>query len=120
VSLIKIKEPSKKKSKDNLNCVGLDFGTTNSVCSIKRNGKVEFIKDEKDKILIPSIVLFDDEKVFIGNEVLNNKNNLNSINSIKRNFTDDYDENIFFNEKKIKTSSIDVATSIFKHLKKNL
>ncbi len=119
MSLIKIKEPRKKNVKDNLNCVGLDFGTTNSVCSIKINGKVEFIKDEEDKILVPSVVLFDDEKVLIGNQVSKNKNNLNSINSIKRNFTDDYDKNIFFNEKEIKASSIDVATLIFKNLKNN-
>ena len=68
---------------------------------------------------MPSVVLFDDEKVLIGNQVSKNKNNLNSINSIKRNFTDDYDKNIFFNEKEIKASSIDVATLIFKNLKNN-
>ena len=108
MSLIKLKSQERKKNvKDNLNCVGLEFGTTNSVCSIKINGKSRIYKDEEDKILVPSVVLFDDEKVLIGNQVSKNKNNLNSINSIK-NFTD-YDKNIFFNEKEIKTSSIDVT-----------
>ena len=40
MNLININEPENKKSKESL-CLGIDFGTTNSVCSVKKNDKVK-------------------------------------------------------------------------------
>ena len=56
MNLININEPGSNKSKKSL-CLGIDFGTTNSVCSVKKNDKVIYVKDF-DKEIIPSIVLF--------------------------------------------------------------
>ncbi len=119
MSLIKIKEPDSKNEKTEFGCIGLDFGTTNSVCSIKIKNKVEFIKDKNENILIPSVVLFDDQKKVAGNNAINIDKDLNSIKSIKRNFTENFDENIYLDNKGKKISSVDIATEIFKHLKEN-
>ncbi len=119
MSLISIKEPSSKNDKIELSCIGLDFGTTNSVCSIKIENKVEFIKDQDKNILIPSVVLFDNQKKVMGNTAIKNDKDLNSIKSIKRNFTENFDENIYLDHNKNKISSVDIATEIFKHLKEN-
>ena len=119
MSLISIKEPCSKNDKVENSCIGVDFGTTNSVCSIKIGNKVEFIKDQDENILIPSIVLFDNQKKVIGNTAIKNDKDLNSIKSIKRNFTENFDENLYLDNKGEKVSSVDIATDIFKHLKEN-
>ena len=119
MSLISIKEPCSKNDKVENSCIGVDFGTTNSVCSIKIGNKVEFIKDQDENILIPSIVLFDNQKKIIGNTAIKNDKDLNSIKSIKRNFTENFDENLYLDNKGEKVSSVDIATDIFKHLKEN-
>ena len=49
MSLIQIKDPSAKPAKKL--CLGIDFGTTNSVCSIKLNNGFEFILDSMGKTL---------------------------------------------------------------------
>ena len=54
MNLINIDEPNKKPLTSK--CLGIDFGTTNSVCSVKI-GKVIFIEDSKKMNLIPSIVV---------------------------------------------------------------
>ena len=46
MNLIKIKEPLSSKN-DSKICLGIDFGTTNSVCSVKVKDKFQFIVDEK-------------------------------------------------------------------------
>ena len=45
MNLINIDEPNKKSFTSK--CLGIDFGTTNSVCSIKIGEKVIFIEDSK-------------------------------------------------------------------------
>ena len=119
MSLISIKEPGSKNHKTEQYCIGLDFGTTNSVCSIKTENKVKFIKDKDENILIPSVVLFDNKKMIMGNSAIKSKKHLDSIKSIKRNFTENFDENIYLDHNGNKISSIDIATEIFKHLKEN-
>ena len=104
MSLISIKEPCSKNDKVENSCIGVDFGTTNSVCSIKIGNKVEFIKDQDENILIPSIVLFDNQKKVIGNTAIKNDKDLNSIKSIKRNFTENFDENLYLDNKGEKTA----------------
>ena len=56
MNLVNIVDPQNEKTKSEL-CLGIDFGTTNSVCSIKKDNKIVFVEDF-DKKLIPSIILF--------------------------------------------------------------
>ena len=69
MNLVNISEPDKKNS-TNILCLGIDFGTTNSVCSVKIDEKIIYIEDSKKK-LIPSIVFFKNQKVYIGNQIKN-------------------------------------------------
>ena len=68
--------------------IGIDFGTTNSVVAILRNGKVDIIHNENGQNLTPSIVSFVDEEngVLVGEETLNQliSNPKKTIYSIKR------------------------------------
>ena len=47
MNLINIEEPNKPETTQK--CLGIDFGTTNSVCSLKVNNKVVFIEDFNKK-----------------------------------------------------------------------
>ena len=51
MNLIKIKEPMSSKNDAKI-CLGIDFGTTNSVCSVKVNNKLHFIDVETKKFKI--------------------------------------------------------------------
>ena len=113
MNLVNINEPDKKKSSDIL-CLGIDFGTTNSVCSVKINEKIIYIEDSKKK-LIPSIVFFKDQKVFIGNQI-KNKSISEIIFSVKRFFTDNPDQ-IIFDQGSNKKTVIDVSKEIFSYIK---
>ena len=92
MNLVNISEPNKKKS-TNILCLGIDFGTTNSVCSVKIDEKIIYIEDSKKK-LIPSIVFFKNQKVYIGNQIKNDSIS-ELIFSVKRFFTDNPDQIIF-------------------------
>ena len=93
MSLLQIEEPIKgersTESKKNF-CIGIDFGTTNSVCSVKIDGKVIMITDEFGEVIIPSVVIFKNKDVFVGNQIKKNvKTGLeNRIFSIKRDFVE--------------------------------
>ena len=80
MNLINIDEPNKKSFTSK--CLGIDFGTTNSVCSIKIGEKVIFIEDSKKMNLIPSIVCFD-KTVKVGNDIDLEKNLQTSIFPLK-------------------------------------
>ena len=54
MNLIKIKEPMSFKNDAKI-CLGIDFGTTNSVCSVKVKDKFQFIIDEKGEEVISEI-----------------------------------------------------------------
>ena len=58
MNLIKIKEPLSSNKSAKI-CLGIDFGTTNSVCSVKIKDKLHFVTDEKGKSLIPTLILYD-------------------------------------------------------------
>ena len=60
MNLLNIEEP--KNSKEKKVCVGIDFGTTNSVCSVVIGKKINFIKDENDQIIIPTLIFYDNKK----------------------------------------------------------
>jgi molecular chaperone HscA len=113
MNLVNINEPDKKKS-SNIPCLGIDFGTTNSVCSVKINEKIIYIEDSKKK-LIPSIVFFENQKVFIGNQI-ENKSISEIIFSVKRFFTDNPDK-IIFDKGSNKKTAIDISKEIFSYIK---
>ena len=114
MNLIKIKDPSKKP--ESQLCLGIDFGTTNSVCSIKFEKEFKFISDKTGKKLIPTIILYEKKKIF-GNDVLNEQNYFKSIFSVKRNFIKNYETKTFIDENSNKISSLDVSKDFFVYLK---
>ena len=114
MNLLTIDEPS-AKIKKNI-CVGIDFGTTNSVCSVIINNETKFINDEKKNILIPTIISYKNKKKIFGNNILEDEF-LDSISSIKRNFVKEPDDKIHLNEKNKKISSVEVAKDFFSYLK---
>ena len=114
MNLLTIQEP--KNSKEKNVCLGIDFGTTNSVCSVIINEKVSFIKDENSNKLIPTIVYYKNGIKKFGNNITE-KEVVNSIRSVKRNFLKNSDNKIFFDENKKKISAIDVAKDFFIYLK---
>ena len=115
MNLVKIEEPNTSAKEQK--CLGIDFGTTNSVCSIKIDEKVIFIEDSNKKTLIPSTVCFNTE-VKVGNEIDLSKSLGNTIFSVKRNFTDNPDKQIIINSKNEGRSSVEIAKEIFSYLKK--
>ena len=115
MNLISVKEPS-LKNKSNL-CLGIDFGTTNSVCSIKDNNELRLIKDEMQNELIPTIILFDNDKKIFGNHALTCKNYYDAIFSVKRSFTKDFEKKKFVNNKKEKFSAVEISRFFFTYLK---
>ncbi len=119
MNLITINEPKKKRVDDIVPCIGIDFGTTNSVCSIKKKEKIICIEDDLKYKLIPSIVLYEKNKKYVGNKALNKKSFLSSVFSVKRFFTKNPDEKIFINENDQRVSAIEVSKEIFMHLKEN-
>ena len=122
MSLLQINEPGKKKEKvtiDNDLCIGIDFGTTNCVCTIVVEKKLEIIQDEFGKTSIPSIVSFSKNKCKVGNQIQISRKKCpeDYIFSIKRLFVGEP------HEKKINLvdgtdiSPIQIAVFIFKYLK---
>ena len=114
MNLVNISEPDKNKSSKTL-CLGIDFGTTNSVCSVKINDKITYIEDSKKK-LIPSVVFFEDQRVLIGNQI-KNKSISELIFSVKRFFTDNPDR-IIFDQGLNKKTAVDISKEIFSYIKK--
>ncbi|MAI28591.1 MAG: hypothetical protein CMP38_00110 [Rickettsiales bacterium] len=113
MNLVNINEPNSKKSSEAL-CLGIDFGTTNSVCSIRINNKIIYIEDSKKK-LIPSVVFFENQKVLIGNQI-KNKSISDIIFSVKRFFTDNPDQTII-NQGSKKKTAVDISKEIFSYIK---
>ena len=113
MNLVNISEPDKKNS-TNILCLGIDFGTTNSVCSVKIDEKIIYIEDSKKK-LIPSIVFFKNQKVYIGNQIKNSSIS-ELIFSVKRFFTDNPDQ-IIFSQGSNKKTAIDISKEIFSYIK---
>ena len=113
MNLVNINEPDKKKP-SNILCLGIDFGTTNSVCSVKIDEKIIYIEDSKKK-LIPSVALFENQKVLIGNQI-KHKSISDIIFSVKRFFTDNPDQ-IIINQGSKKITAIDISKEIFSYIK---
>ena len=54
MALLEIKEPGGNSEIENEEqiCIGIDFGTTNCVCSIKRGDEIQLIPDELGNFII--------------------------------------------------------------------
>ena len=116
MNLIKIKEPMSSKNDAKI-CLGIDFGTTNSVCSVKVKDKFQFILDDNGKTLIPTLILYSEKTKKFGNQIIKNESYFNSIFSVKRNFTKDFDKKIYEDENGAKISSMEVSKDFFIYLK---
>ena len=114
MNLLTIEEPKNNKEKNI--CLGIDFGTTNSVCSVITDEKISFIKDEKNCELIPTLIYYKNGIKKFGNDI-SEKEAVDAIKSIKRNFLEDPDNKIFLNENEQKISTIEVAKDFFIYLK---
>jgi molecular chaperone HscA len=75
---INIEEPVKRIKDD---VIGIDFGTTNSLIGIFKDGEIKIISDEKNEVLIPSVVAYDNGKTIVG---IDAEKYDNAIFSIKR------------------------------------
>ncbi|MFI3256103.1 MAG: Fe-S protein assembly chaperone HscA [Psittacicella sp.] len=66
--------------------IGIDLGTTNSLISVVRNSVTEVLLSEHDSALIPSIVYYAENDIFVGDNALkeNTKKPEENISSIKR------------------------------------
>ena len=52
--------------------LGIDLGTTNSEVAIYRNGRPEVLADERDRIILPSVVaLSESGELLVGEEARN-------------------------------------------------
>ncbi len=114
MNLLTIEEPKNNKEKNI--CLGIDFGTTNSVCSVLIDDKISFIKDEKNCKLIPTLIYYKNGIKKFGNDI-SEKEADDSIKSIKRNFLKNPDNKIFLDENEQKISTIEVAKDFFIYLK---
>lgn len=65
--LIQITDPSVSKADtDSMYAIGIDFGTTHCVAGLIRNNKVELIPLNGESVLLPSIVSYDVDQIFVG------------------------------------------------------
>ena len=83
MALLQISEPGKSQDPhEKRYYIGIDLGTTNSLVAVIKNGSPSILKEDTNNGLLPSIVTYAGDDVFVGD----NKNNNESITfrSIKR------------------------------------
>ena len=114
MNLINIGDPLKKQ--ESFFCLGIDFGTTNSVCSVKIDNKIIFIEDFNEKI-IPSIVFYENEKALVGNQISKEIKTNKIVFSIKRFFAKNPDKKESFTDDKVEKSPVEIAKEIFSYIK---
>ena len=122
MALLEIKEPSgntKTDIKEQI-CIGIDFGTTNCVCSIKKGDEVQLIPDEFGNLIIPTIISYEQGDFLFGNQVYKTDKYDESkfIFSIKRLFVENPSKKIKFNKLELNYSPIELASLVFDYLKK--
>ncbi len=59
--------------------VGIDLGTTNSLVAIANQGMQEVVTDEAGNALLPSVVAYEDEEIFVGQAALDKPKPIHSI-----------------------------------------
>lgn len=79
MQIIDIEEPNSGVSSKNEVIVGIDFGTTNSLIAVSKEGQAEMIMLQNGTYLCPSIISVVGKQILVGG-----KGHKNSINSIKR------------------------------------
>ena len=114
MNLVNIGDPLEKQ--ESFFCLGIDFGTTNSVCSVKIDNEIIFIEDFKEKI-IPSTVFFENKKVFVGNQISKKVKTNQIIFSIKRLFVKNPDQKELFTDENIENTPVEIAKEIFSYIK---
>ena len=123
-------------------CVGIDFGSTNTVCAFYRNNAMELLRWDNGAVLLPSIVSYENELGVVNPPMTKLSQRKYSIRNCKRllgvPFTEDTANrgNLLFNAKVIKSTDgfgccfqmtlankriitktpIDVAADIMKHI----
>ena len=122
MALLEIKEPggnTKTDIKEQI-CIGIDFGTTNCVCSIKKGDEVQLIPDEFGNLIIPTIISYEQGDFLFGNQVYKTDKYDESkfIFSIKRLFVENPSKKIKFNKLELNYSPIELASLVFDYLKK--
>ena len=78
MALIQISDPENISQPDKKFSVGIDLGTTNSLIAERANDNINIFSDN-DSSLIPSVITYQNGQLLVGD-----KNNSNSILSIKR------------------------------------
>ena len=119
MSLLQITEPSKAQNENTIKSLGIDFGTTNCVCTIYDNQKFKSIVDKSGKKIIPSVIFFEDEKFYVGNEALDHKNfnYETAIYSVKRLLINEPSKKNIKLKNGINISPFECCVIIFKYLK---
>ena len=119
MSLLQITEPSKTHKEKTIKSLGIDFGTTNCVCTIYDNQKFININDRSGKKIIPSVIFFEDEKFYVGNEALDHRNfnYENAIYSVKRLLINEPSRKKIKLKNGISISPFECCIIIFKYLK---
>ena len=87
MALLKISEPGEsRKAKTRKLAVGIDLGTTNSLISSGRDGKVEVLLDEAGEGLLPSVVHYSSDGPTVGRAAQTEakRDPQNTISSVKR------------------------------------
>lgn len=87
MALLQIAEPGQSAAPHQHKlAVGIDLGTTNSLVAAVRSGSSEVLRDEQDRLLIPSIVHLTEDQVIVGYEAgkLASQDPQNTIISVKR------------------------------------
>ena len=87
MALIQIAEPGQSTAAHQHRlAVGIDLGTTNSLVASVRSGQVDTLPDSEGNTLLPSVVHYAEDAVYVGTRALQNSvsDPLNTIVSVKR------------------------------------
>lgn len=99
-----------------MNCVGIDLGTTNSVCCTIKNGKFELIKFRNSELL-PSSMLYLEGKITVG-DIAKAKSLVYALNYIQSSKTHMGEINKNWNIDDRTFTPTDVAAEILTHIRK--
>ena len=87
MALLQIAEPGQAAAPHQRRlAIGIDLGTTNSLVATVRSGQAQTLPDEQGRVLLPSVVHYEHDKVIVGYtaQALADKDPRNTIVSVKR------------------------------------
>lgn len=99
--------------------IGIDLGTTNSVCCTMENGKFQIIKLSRKKDILPSVVMYTKEKDIIVGENAKKRAKIKPNNYIKSSKTFMGDNQKVWNIEDKVFTPINVATEILSSINKS-